>query len=416
MKEKSEEQDDAMFRALDEGRRLASVSPGTAPASEFDHSLPLPHDDAMRLPELSADEFREEKENPGFKSYLQQIMDARRRRGRKLGDELPSEQLQLALSTSHFVIANTISGLPEYMMSELDGTRLAEPVAFGDLLTHHYSDGSDKDTVEHVERSDEFEQRRNDFISAFDIDTRHGDLSFQATPDHILSDVAGLSPGFSNMDDAAFDYSGADELPVGELDAAFSDHSASIHDDLLVLGHYTIADDDIAGNSANALDVDVQTDTAKSSDSNSDGMFSTRAAVSPSAIPRIDSISTVPLKRNRSESVATLPRTLVKGFVSLAKHIAPQQRKRKKAMPAPLLQLILARSNEFLDLVVLDLEAYAAHRGSGRITMKDAVLFLNRVRSRDAVSEVQTITNLAHTIFPLEVLLALDSSLQEAGP
>lgn len=402
-----------MFRALDEGRRFASVSPGTAPASEFDHSLPLPHDDAMRLPELSADEFREEKENPGFKSYLQQIMDARRRRGRKLGDELPSEQLQLALSTSHFVIANTISGLPEYMISDLDGTRLAEPVAFGDLLTHHYSDGSDKDTVENVERSEEFEQRRSDFVSAFDIDTGR-DFSFQATPEHILHEVAGLSPGFSNMDDAAFDYSGADELPVGELDAALSDHDAAVHDDMLVLGHYTIADDEITGQSdaGDGLDAHADSEIAKSSDS--DSMFSTRAAVSPSAIPRIESI--VPLKRNRSESAATLPRTLVKGFVSLAKHIAPLLRKRKKAMPAPLLQLILARSNEFLDLVMLDLEAYAGHRGSGRIAMKDAVLYLNRVRSRDAVSEVQTITNLAHTIFPLEVLLALDSSLQEAGP
>ena len=58
----------------------------------------------------------------------------------------------------------------------------------------------------------------------------------------------------------------------------------------------------------------------------------------------------------------------------------PKKRVKQNRLSASAVQLVTAKSNEFLQQLMVDLEAYAGHRQSNKINIQDALLYLNRIR------------------------------------
>lgn len=110
-----------------------------------------------------------------------------------------------------------------------------------------------------------------------------------------------------------------------------------------------------------------------------------------------------------------VPTNFVKGVVKTVNlHNAPSRKKRRvERIGRETSALLRELSEDFLSSVMGDLEAYAKHRGSKQIAIKDAVLYLNRI-SNDDGTEIETISKLARNFLPRELLVALDNSLEES--
>lgn len=94
----------------------------------------------------------------------------------------------------------------------------------------------------------------------------------------------------------------------------------------------------------------------------------------------------------------------------------PRKKKKLEQIPTTTQQTLKDLSEDFLQNIVSDLEAFAVHRKSKRIGLKDVLLFLNRVKDseEDNCSEVENISKLAQRFLPLESLILLDNSLADS--
>ncbi|PVH17181.1 uncharacterized protein CXQ87_000062 [Candidozyma duobushaemuli] len=412
-----EYESEKVFQALDYEHRLHSLSPqDRAHYSEFDYSLPLPSDDAMKSPPLTVAQSASpvatpkdtSKENkPAFKSYLERILESRKRSS-MFEHETPSEVEDIRgvndiISTSKFVIENTIQGLPEFTDNQQSpnelNIRLAEPLAVNDNAIHTDSEESSEGDY----RAPELTMPRR---------THRPSLDLQKTPEY-----------------ESYEYDDANRFDASQLDSMSaipekidSPQDMNFQDDLddipqhpssdqgLISGHFTIDNDDIDTNPALQLQPGLSlTD---------DELNSENIPPQPSTTRRITVGSGK--KRVRSSNNLPISKYLLKGMVSTVSHLpgasGPAKKKSKLNRISPaLLQVVLRSSNDFLQQTMSTLKAYAEHRGSDKISIQDAVLYLNRVKiPTSSTSEMNRVAKLAHDLFPLETLVSLDNSLQQS--
>lgn len=88
-----------------------------------------------------------------------------------------------------------------------------------------------------------------------------------------------------------------------------------------------------------------------------------------------------------------------------------------RKMPLESLRMIQDKSNDFLESLVSDLEAYSTHRtgsNESQINMLDVFLYLNRIkfgRRETQQDEIENISRLAQNFLPLELLIELHDNL-----
>lgn len=422
---------DVVYKALDEQHQRQLTSPAEL-VNEFDYSLPLPSDDVMMSPYQPSESEIQPKhdtphdtpqDKPVFKSYLERILDSKNKHqnqvlsmfDRESYNDLTSNGVNAVINTSKFVIENTLSGLPEYSsthdMLSLD-LRLAEPVAFGNLSEG--SDSNDSSEKENRKSATTLSRRQSYLEDAIITPTNYGDFlpgkidqldiprwdSVLFDPSKVVTPIMHIGPFNDDLNE--------------NLDSDFSDLAANG----LILGHFTIDNDEIQVNA-------FQLQPGLSVDIDEEEVHDIPAALSeetqaPSARQSLT------IKRSHPvEERGVLPKSLVRGLVSVARHVPdqrdahqspPRKKTRNGNIPPSLMKLITSKSNQFLQQVMLDLEAYAGHRNSTQISIQDAVLYLNRIKSHQPLtSTIDNLSVLAQAIFPLELLVSLDNSLQESA-
>lgn len=447
-----EDDKDEMYEALDEQHRMQSVSPndfggslavkpyiasvllGTLPdpspqkiPSEFDYSLPLPpaHDSPVNDEPLGVPEEAAVSSKPTFKSYLERILESRNKSLTLLSHFKESEILRsqeplghdfnAVINASQFVIENTLSSLPEYSgnrnHSQMD-LRLEEPVAFG-ILTNNSSANESSEKENHGSKPLESGQ------------VLHSS-SGNATP------VGGGGFEFDNLNemeipqwDSVLFYTSKMLTPSREstrvmedtLQMTDNDFASGLSPSGLILGHFTIDNEDISQMEHLQLKPPLSEDgLTVESDSNSLSFGEVTLPETPTHLP--------PPRMTAAINGTQIPKSLVKNFVSVAQHIAkpteslspPKKRFKRGSLTSSALRMVTEKSNEFLQQLMSDLEAYAGHRSSKKIDILDAVLYMNRIRPHaEGPSQVEVISRLANTIFPLETLVALNNSLQESA-
>lgn len=417
--------EDEVYKALDEQHQRQLTSPAEL-TNEFDFSLPLPSDDVMMSPyippqvaEAKVKQVPEEK--PVFKSYLERILEGKNRRkatllsmfDRDSPGDMTSTGVSAVINTSKFFIENTLSGLPEYSgaldLLSLD-LRLAEPVAFGNH--NDESDSSEYSEKENLILTKVTGLRRSSFLDdAIVTPQTLGNLPLGSIDqldiprwESVLFDQAKMIT--PNMDNVPLD----DHLnEIGE-----SDLSGDSPQEGFILGHFTIDDDHIQDFDflqPHQTD-DLNEEEVNENNSPQENSFEVQAPVTRKLLANKRQLPTA--------ERGSIPKSLVRGVVSVARgqrehRSPPRKRVRKDRIPPPLMQLIASKSNEFLQQVMLDLEAYAGHRHSDQINIQDAVLYLNRIKSYGpSSSTIDNISVLAQSVFPLELLVSLDNSIQES--
>lgn len=410
-----------VFQALDHEHRLQSHSPQDhTNYSEFDHSLPLPSDDAMRSPpqatvNVSSSpvgtpriEAQKEEKRPAFKSYLERILESRRHASifdqdtaHVEHEDEDIEGVHDIITTSKFVIENTIQGLPEFSddkesYKELD-IRLAEPLVVDSNAIRSESEESSEGDYKVPELT---RPKR----------THRSSMDLQKTPEYETFDYEDAK-GFdeSQLDSMLRVPENYDSPPTAvgvddDLDNAPHHPSSDLG---LILGHFTIDNEDLEDLHAFQLQPGLLlSDNEKS-------LRRLEDQQAKSQTRRISNLSGV--KRSRSTSTLPIPKNLIKGAVNSVNHLSPTSKRPKNTRLSPsLLQTVLKCSNDFLGQVLLTLEAYAEHRGADSIGIQDAVLYLNRVKTPLASSEMERVAKLAHNLFPLETLVSLDNNLQQS--
>lgn len=133
---------------------------------------------------------------------------------------------------------------------------------------------------------------------------------------------------------------------------------------------------------------------------------------------RIKRIKDTPTKFSGSFDI---PIRMIKGLVNTARLHGfisgpPTKKKKLDRITTTTQDQIRQFSEEFLQSVVNDLEAYAGHRGSEEIGLSDVILYMNRLKGIEQrnESEVESISKLAQSFLPLELLISLDNSLSES--
>lgn len=412
-----------------------SLSPVDLPI-ELDYSLPLPADDVMKSPEVIRSpvivreqqliEHKKEPEKPAFKSYLERILESRNRANNafhllydtvSMGELTRHEGLHALINTSKFVIENTLSGLPEYSLEHatLLTLKLADPVAFGN---EHYSDNdfSEKENIPDLLQfrvRDDTSSRLDTVVSPLEPILPYPEVSdrdvhetprVESEPRWEIPQTEFVTP----IQTQTFDKEPSEDLFIND---DFNEVEPQQPDDILspsglILGHFTIDNDDIEEDEHFASQPNILSDTEVTQPEKQAHVAKPLMTVRP---------------RVRTTS-AMVPKTLMRGFVALAQNIPhlhnrmspPRKKKRGGIMSSELMQLITAKSHEFLGQVMLDLTAYAQHRNSDEIDLSDAVLYLQRIKPHDPnPGGVSSLSNLAHTLFPLEALVSLDNSFQE---
>lgn len=134
--------------------------------------------------------------------------------------------------------------------------------------------------------------------------------------------------------------------------------------------------------------------------------------------PRIKRIKDTPTKFSGSSDI---PIRMIKGLVNTARLHGfisgpPTKKKKLDRLTTTTQDQIRLFSEEFLQSVVSDLEAYAGHRGSQEIGLSDVILYMNRLKGIEQRNEleVESISKLAQGFLPLELLISLDNSLSES--
>lgn len=430
-----EEDHDKVFEALDQQHRL--VSPKDRP-NEFDHSLPLPAEDVMQspmvehvlqtlsaTPEFGEIKFGDDMPKPEFKSYLERILESRKKSlqrphflsifDRDSPLDSGSEGVNAVINTSRFVIENTLSGLPDFHSQDALNMRLAEPLVVGNLSDHSTSDES-------IAKENEFPSYRSRERSSMELPNKTPE--FNKTPEYkdIQFDKVNLvdvpqwesvlffpdkmvTPDYGDFNDLNENLD--HDVHLDHLDHdVHLDHDT--HSDLsdagLILGHFTMDNDAVGGNEHFQLQPGFMEDRPSH--------IVDELAPLPSG-PRM----VIPTNKRPRLERGALPQSLVKGLVSLVRHTSlaspPRKKTRNEKLTPALVQLITSKSNEFLQQVMADMEAYAGHRGSKHINIQDTVLYLNRLKAPG--SSIGDISKLAQTVFPLELLVSLDNSLQESA-
>lgn len=422
---KDDTPEEVVYKALDEQPRRRLTSPAEL-INEFDYSLPLPSDDIMMSPyqpsrPTDALDVKPKPEKPVFKSYLERILENSNKHQVQLlsmfdGDsprDLTSHGVNAALDTSNFVIENTLSGLPEYSniddMHSLD-LRLAEPVAFGNL-----SDASDSNFSsenENIQPVPALSARRSTFLDDVIVTPNEygefpqGEINQLDIPrwDSVLTSKM-VTP---NLNFGRFEVND-DEKNVG----------SDLSSDGLIAGHFTIDNEEIQDHEFYLQpDIGNEQEEARTPslilEEPSEIIAKRRTSLGPSLVS----------KRRFPTQERALPRSLVRGIVSVALNVSalggnqspPRKKPKIKRISPSLMQSITLKSNEFLQQVMLDLGAYAGHRNSSQINIQDVVLYLNRIKSYGpSRSTIDNISALAQSVFPLELLVSLDNSLQESA-
>lgn len=444
-----EDDKDEMYEALDEQHRMQSVSPNdigqslksknltssallktmldqssqTAP-SEFDFSLPLPLEPdspvVTALNQSQEDVAQEAK--PTFKSYLERILESRNKSLHKASHKTQSmnfdpqdpvgHDFNAVINASQFVIENTLSSLPELPATRTSpqmDLRLGDPVAFGVM-----------DNVSSANDSSEKEIQEEKSMNVASSSAHATPVATNAFEFDALKEME-----IPQWDSVLFYTSQMDTPPKETLrvaeevsQAAENDLDSELSPSGLILGHFTIDNEDISQMEHLQLQpAFADEEQAAESDSNS----LSYGEITP---PRLPTQSTIPSEAAQVVSGLRLPKSLVRNVVSLAQRIPtrfesvspPKKKVKRNVLTSSALQMVTEKSNEFLQQLMGDLEAYAGHRQSKIINIQDAVLLMNRIRPHgDSVSQIEVTSRLANTIFPLETLVALNNSLQESG-
>lgn len=432
-KEHSPEEE--VYKALDEQYQRQLTSPAEL-INEFDYSLPLPSDDVMlspyqptqptepldlkRKPEVSDD-------RPVFKSYLERILDRKSRHqihllsmfDRDSPRDLTSHGVNAVLDTSKFVIENTLSGLPEYSNTDdllsLD-LRLAEPVAFGNLSD--VSDSNDSSEKENLQPVSSLTDRRSTFFD-------EADVTPNTYVDLPLGEVNQLD--IPRWDSVLFEPSkvATPSMSTGPFENEINENEDNVESDLssvgLISGHFTINNEDIYDH-----EFYLPPGLPVNEDEEMEAPPQLRVESRETTERQRTSLgsSLVTKRQLPAQESGTLPRSLVRGVVSVALHVPilgssqspPRKKLKNSRISLSLMQSITSKSNEFLQQVMLDLGAYAGHRNSSQINIQDAVLYLNRIKSYGpSRSTIDNISLLAQSVLPLELLVSLDNSLQESA-
>lgn len=417
-----EYESEKVFQALDNEHRLHLQSPkDQSNYNEFDYSLPLPSDDAMRSPPLTAefesaspvgtpksDPPRKEK-NPAFKSYLERILDARKRSS-LFENETPNDVneghhgMKDIISTSKFVIENTIQGLPDFgfgkqTQSQAD-LKLAEPLAINETAVHTDSEESSDNAY----KAPEWTPPRRAHRPSFNL---------QKTPEYESSDHENaMNLNLESMSMLPEN----DEVAGPEADDGLFDPPVEPSSDLgIILGHFTIEDGDIE----DLPQYQLPRGSISDDDVLQKQTFESKISKQTTRGPQFHRQS----KRPHSSGDVAIPKHLMRGMVSTVSRLplvdrgdepAAKKPKIRKLTPA-LLQVVLKGSNDFLEQLMSTLKAYAEHRGSDKISIQDTVLYLNRLKMPSASSyEMRDVAKLAHDLFPLETLVSLNNSLQQS--
>lgn len=427
---KEDTPEEAVYKALDEQHRRQLMSPAEL-VNEFDYSLPLPSDDIMMSPyqpsrptdAMNSKPKSDVPEKPVFKSYLERILENSNKHQVQLLSmfdsdsprDLTSHGVNAALDTSNFVIENTLSGLPEYSntddMHSLD-LRLAEPVAFGNL-----SDASDSNFSsenENIQPVPALSARRSTFLDDVIVTPNEygefplGEINQLDIPrwDSVLTSkmvTPNLNIGRVEVND--------DEQNVG----------SDLSSDGLIAGHFTIDNEEIKDHEFYLPPDHIGNEQEESRtpppllEEPREVIAKRRTSLGPSLVSK---------RRFPTQEGGALPRSLVRGIVSVALNVSalggnqspPRKKPKIKRITLSLMQSITLKSNEFLQQVMLDLGAYAGHRNSSQINIQDVVLYLNRIKSYGpSRCTIDNISALAQSVFPLELLVSLDNSLQESA-
>lgn len=412
-----------VYQALDQEHRLHSISPQEpTQQSDFDYSLPLPSDDVMKSPAVL--NLKREKspsppatprlhpsnepQKPTFKSYLERILESRKNKSifeKEPDADLPDEadDMHAVITTSKFVIENTIHGLPEYSVGEdpskLPDMKLAEPLDFDDVST--YDEPSSQESSDgHVEPPKAFSKRLSGFL--------HRELDNTHTPENYYVDEMppwkSYSPNrpYLGLDDHDHEKSETDPNEKG-LEESFFD----LNHDFLTVDDENIEENEIIGSNNNSdVNFSEKVQGKMTEDENHNEAEQPQSNVLPQK------------RRRNSSTTSELPQGLVKGLVNLAQRMpdgqnAPKPRTKKRRLSLDLLHSISKKSNEFLQQLMSDLDAYAGHRDSNTINIQDAILYLSRMDGfLGSGIELDRISKLAQNVFPLEILVKLDNSLQ----
>lgn len=444
-----EDDKDEMYEALDEQHRMQSVSPNDfggslaskkfTPStllrtlldhstqkipSEFDHSLPLPpvSTSPSIMATLNAPEEVIQPRKPTFKSYLERILESRNKSLNHRSQntqtmilhpqESISHDFNAVINASQFVIENTLSSLPEYSAnrnhSQMD-LRLEEPVAFGTLANHS--------------SANESSEKENHVTKPLEVESSSGHATPVETGEFEFDTLKEME--IPQWDSVLF-YTSKMLTPSRESTRVMEDVSQVLENDFgsdlspsgLILGHFTIDNEDISQMEHLQLQPALtDEDRAIVSDSNS-------LSYGEITLPETPTQFLPPPGLTTTVGGSQISKSLVRNFVSLAQRIPkvveslspPKKKPKRNTLSSAALQMVTEKSNEFLQQMMGDLEAYAGHRQSKRIDIQDAVLFMNRIRPHgEGTLQVEVISRLANTIFPLETLVALNNSLQESG-
>lgn len=414
-----EELNDQVYLALDSQHRLTSRSPSELALNEFEYSLPLPSD--SNLSDLDSGPIQptstELTPPPApakvtAKSYLERILESRSQKRVHSAAAETSTDLQAVMNLK-FEVENTLSGLPDTFTGDPRvplKLQLAEPVAFGSL--HEQAS------------SNESSEKENALPETFHVRPL------------LPSRLAAENETPINFSNVTFENINQLDIPNWEeihmykdrRDSSSSPHarpeSPNVSPDGLIMGHFTIDYDDISHHDS-WINQDQNADTpvslsphlpdASLASPRTGTVETTNYPDAPSRAPPplagpVTRITTA--RAPRSEEGSSMPSALVKSLIALTKPLSLINLKKTKTRMGQLAaKLIAAKSTEFLQQVMADLEAFSDHRGSDQIDISDVSLLLKRTQSRLSLHDINYAT-MAHNLLPLELMVSLDNSLE----
>lgn len=125
-----------------------------------------------------------------------------------------------------------------------------------------------------------------------------------------------------------------------------------------------------------------------------------------------------------------IPMSIVKGLIknlsTLALSLEQTSRNKRNRKPirfdSNMYKYIQEKSTDFLQQVIMDLEAYTKHRTHDKgksINIEDVMLYLNRIRLISTPdftrTNIENISNIAYNFLPLELMISLNNSLEKKG-
>lgn len=450
---------------------IAKISQTQSPvsATDFDHSLPLPSDNFLKSPEQLRDILEPSafevavnllteavqvpqpappertKSLKVFMSYLERILEAQKNRSidKNASDSIPKndtissaspETIKLPLNDrTGLVIENRLVGTPAF--DNLNLTNRTS-VGFSDTNTGTLS----RPSTEHNRLHQQFIIDTNDILASIDRSASTALNVTEYTPNdgyEIRNDDQDVdaAPDFPNSPTNKFDKDfGAETAGTGEVETpSWNGHQYSPSDIVTPPQEPTLYPGDIASTSPKGVvhEQYVMNDDNYNSDLQTglldDPINGDISHLIDEPVEEGTLVNSRRVVRSASSKkpaqLADIPLNKIRHLVKHIQHTStthglnspPRKKKRINRLAPATYSHIQKLSGDFLLSLGGDLEAYATHRGSSQILLKDVVLYLDRIRTAEKEStKLEVISNLAQDFFPLEHLISLENSLLQA--